>query len=111
MPKEWILNSATNRFQLNYKKNVGAVSESIRKCAPKNLAEWESYYFSNVWPKEHLIQLGKKLYVKVSEVLAAHWPDRPGFLLARDCTCLYLLPPDCDFTVCYGNSDTCKSET
>ena len=28
MPKEWILNSATNRFQLNFKRNVGAVSEA-----------------------------------------------------------------------------------
>ncbi len=30
MAKEWILNSAMNRFQLNFKRNVGATSESIR---------------------------------------------------------------------------------
>jgi hypothetical protein len=71
MAKEWILNSATNRFQLNFKRNVGAVSEEIRKCSPKTLKEWEDYYFKNVYPKEHLINLGKKLYVKISEVLAA----------------------------------------
>ncbi|MGK9369252.1 MjaI family restriction endonuclease [Melioribacter sp. Ez-97] len=71
MAKEWILNSATNRFQLNFKKNVGAVSEEIRKCEPKSLEEWETYYFNNVYPREHLIDLGKKLYVKVTEVLAA----------------------------------------
>ena len=35
MPKEWILNSAMNRFQLNYKRNVGATSQSIRECEPK----------------------------------------------------------------------------
>ncbi len=29
MAKEWILNSAMNRYQLNFKRNVGAVSESI----------------------------------------------------------------------------------
>ncbi len=29
MAKEWILNSAMNRFQLNFKRNVGATSESI----------------------------------------------------------------------------------
>ena len=29
MAKEWILNNATNRFQLNFKRNVGATSESI----------------------------------------------------------------------------------
>ena len=33
MAKEWILNSAMNRFQLNFKRNVGPTSESIRwKC-------------------------------------------------------------------------------
>lgn len=71
MAKEWILNSATNRFQLNFKRNVGATSEAIRQCAPKSLAEWQSYYFSNIRSEEHIIQLGKKLYVKISEVLAA----------------------------------------
>jgi len=71
MSKEWILNSAMNRFQLNYKRNVGAVSEAIRQCAPKSKAEWEQYYFSNIRPKEHIIELGKKLYVKITEVIRA----------------------------------------
>ena len=71
MPKEWILNSAMNRFQLNFKRNVGAVSEEIRKCQPKNLKEWEEYYFKNVRSKEHIEQLGKKLYVKITEVISA----------------------------------------
>ena len=69
MSKEWILNSATNRFQINFKRNVGATSEEIRKCQPKELKDWEDYYFSHVHSKEHLEELGKKLYVKVSEVL------------------------------------------
>lgn len=71
MPKEWILNSATNRFQLNFKRNVGPTSLSIRKCQPKALKEWEEYYYQYVYPKEHLIDLGKKLYVKITEVLSA----------------------------------------
>lgn len=71
MAKEWILNSATNRFQLNFKRNVGATSEEIRKCEPKSLEEWRNYYFLNVRSEEHIIELGKKLYVKISEVLAA----------------------------------------
>ena len=71
MAKEWILNSATNRFQLNFKRNVGAVSEEIRKCAPKTIKEWQDYYFKNVYPKEHLINLGKKLYIKITEVLVS----------------------------------------
>ena len=71
MPKEWVLNSATNRFQLNFKRNVGATSEAIRKCAPKSLEEWQTYYFNNVRTEDQIIELGKKLYVKISEVLVA----------------------------------------
>lgn len=69
MAKEWILNSAMNRFQLNFKRNVGATSESIRKCSPKSLDEWREYYFMNVKSKEHIEELGKKLYVKITEVI------------------------------------------
>ncbi|MCB9226570.1 MAG: MjaI family restriction endonuclease [Chitinophagales bacterium] len=71
MAKEWILNSAMNRFQLNFKRNVGATSENIRECEPKSLKEWQVYYFENVRSKEHIIELGKKLYVKITEVIAA----------------------------------------
>ena len=71
MAKEWVLNSATNRFQLNFKRNVGATSEAIRKCAPKSLEEWQDYYFKNVKSEEHIIELGKKLYIKITEVLVA----------------------------------------
>ena len=71
MAKEWILNSATNRFQLNFKRNVGATSEAIRQCAPKSLEEWQAYYFSNVRTQEEIIELGKKLYIKITEVLVA----------------------------------------
>lgn len=71
MAKEWVLNSATNRFQLNFKRNVGATSEAIRKCEPKSLEEWQEYYFTNVRTEEQIIELGKKLYVKITEVLVA----------------------------------------
>ena len=69
MPKEWILNMTTNRWGLNKKRSVGPVSALIRKCAPKSLREWEEFYLKNVYPKEHLIDLGKKLYVKITEVV------------------------------------------
>jgi hypothetical protein len=71
MPKEWILNSAMNRFQLNFKRNVGAVSEAIRKCSPRSLDDWRDYYFKNIRPKEHIEELGRKLYVKITEVIAS----------------------------------------
>jgi hypothetical protein len=60
-----------NRFQLNFKRNVGAVSEEIRKCSPQNIDEWRDYYFKNVRTKEHIESLGRKLYIKISEVIAA----------------------------------------
>ncbi|QJR22148.1 hypothetical protein BREVNS_1398 [Brevinematales bacterium NS] len=71
MSKEWILNIAINRWGLQKKKNVGAVSEEIRKCSPKNIEEWERYYYENVRSKAHLEELGRKLYTKISEVLHA----------------------------------------
>ncbi len=71
MAKEWILNSAMNRFQLNFKRNVGPTSESIRACEPKTLEEWKAYYFREVRSKDHIIDLGKKLYIKITEVIQA----------------------------------------
>lgn len=69
MAKEWILNSAMNRFQLNFKRNVGPTSESIRQCVPKTIDEWREYYFKSVRSKEHIENLGRKLYVKITEVI------------------------------------------
>ena len=69
MAREWILNSAMNRFQLNFKRNVGPTSESIRRCAHRTLEEWREYYFKNVRSKEHIENLGRKLYVKITEVI------------------------------------------
>lgn len=71
MAKEWILNSAMNRYQLNFKRNVGATSESIRQCAPKNMEEWKNYYYSNVRSEQHIEELGRRLYVKITEVISS----------------------------------------
>ncbi len=81
MAKEWILNSAMNRFQLNFKRNVGPTSESIRKCVPKTLGDWREYYFSHVKPREHIVELGKKLYVKITEVIQSEVAD----ITEQDC--------------------------
>lgn len=75
MAKEWILNQATNRFQFNFKRNVGAVAAEIRACEPKDMDEWREFYFANVRSREHLEELGKRLYVKISEVLRAEIND------------------------------------
>ena len=83
MKREWILNIATNRWGLNKKSSVGPVSKWIRECSPKDIKEWESFYFKklkeflknnkkiDIDPKEYLILLGKKLYIKITEVLRA----------------------------------------
>ena len=81
MAKEWILNSATNRFQLNFKRNVGAVSDAIRECAPKTVNEWETYYFANIRDKSHIEELGHKLYVKITEVIHSELGD----ITEQDC--------------------------
>jgi hypothetical protein len=70
-----------NRFQLNFKRNVGPTSESIRKCSPKNIEEWREYYFKNVKPMEQIVELGKKLYTKISEVVQAEI----GEITEQDC--------------------------
>ena len=82
MKKEWILNIATNRWGLNKKNSVGPVSEWIRECAPKTIDEWEEFYLKklgdflskkeiNVQSDEYLEHLGKKLYIKITEVIRA----------------------------------------
>ena len=80
MPKEWVLNIAFNRWQFNRPKYVGKLAEEIRKCSPKSVEEWEHYYFEKVRPdgemlgddmREHLREIGRRLYVKISEQLKA----------------------------------------
>jgi hypothetical protein len=71
MAKEWILNGANMRWGLTRKNKVGPVAELIRKCSPKNIQDWESYYFRNVHSKDDLENLGRILHVKISEVCQA----------------------------------------
>ncbi|HAQ39809.1 MAG TPA: hypothetical protein DCM73_02545 [Clostridiales bacterium] len=55
--KEFILNYATNRWQLNFKRNVGTTSDSIRLCNPSSIDEWSDYYYSNRRNYNHIDQL------------------------------------------------------
>ncbi len=63
MAKEWILNQANMRWGLTRKNKVGAISDEIRKCAPKSVEEWEEYYYNSVYPKSRLEELGRRLYI------------------------------------------------
>ncbi len=71
MAKEWILNQANMRWGLTRKSKVGAVSDEIRRCAPKTKEDWEKHYYKNVYSKDHLEQLGRTLYIKTTEVCQA----------------------------------------
>jgi len=80
--KEWILNVATNRWGLNKKSRVGPVSQWIRECAPQNIEEWETFYYQKLSkflnhkgialsPETYLEDLGRRLWVKITEVMQA----------------------------------------
>lgn len=51
--------------------SVEGTSELIQKCSPKRIEEWEEYYFQNVRNKEHIENLGRRLYIKITEVISA----------------------------------------
>lgn len=76
--RETLLNYAMNRWGLNKASSVGKTSELIRNCAPIEFKEWEEYYFKNaiqkkkdgvIITKDFITNLGKTLYVKLSEVV------------------------------------------
>jgi len=76
--REALLNYGMNRWGLNKAHSVGATSELIRIRSPSTFEEWEDYYFENAKQKkrdgtritrEYLIELGRKLYIKLSEVV------------------------------------------
>jgi len=76
--KETLLNYGMNRWGLNKASSVGTTSELIRSCSPNTYEEWEKFYFMTAVQKkkagekitrEYLIDLGQKLYYKLSEVV------------------------------------------
>jgi hypothetical protein len=60
-----------NRFQLNFKRKVGTVSEAIRTCGPGTVAEGEEYYYKNIRSRAHIDKLGRRLFIKITEVISA----------------------------------------
>ena len=76
--RETLLNYGMNRWGLNKAYSVDGISELIRKCSPKSFVEWDDYYFKNAKQKkkngikitrEYISGLGRKLYIKLSEVV------------------------------------------
>ncbi|MEO6883261.1 MAG: MjaI family restriction endonuclease [Bacteroidia bacterium] len=75
---ETLLNYGLNRWGLNKAYSVGALSELIRSCAPKEFKEWEEFYFTKGSQKkkdgikitrEYITGLGQTLYIKLTEVV------------------------------------------
>ena len=69
-----------NRWGLNKKTNVGPTSASIRTCRPQSLREWEDYYFSHVRSREHVIELGRRLYANIRNIVAYEVRFHPQLL-------------------------------
>ena len=60
-------NMVVNRFQLNQKHNVGPISESIREYQPRSKEEWADFYYQHVRPREHIDELGRRMYQKIQD--------------------------------------------
>ena len=86
--KEFVLNYAMNRWQLNFKRNVGPTSASIRLCNPSSYEEWCNYYYANVRTSEHLDSLGKLLFKHISNDLPCEkrfHPELLALITEQDC--------------------------
>ena len=86
--KEFVLNYAMNRWQLNFKRNVGPTSDSIRICNPSSKEEWRQYYYSNVRSNDHITNLGKFLFQHISIDLPPETrfhPDLINSITEQDC--------------------------
>lgn len=86
--KEFILNYTMNRWQLNFKKNVGPTSDSIRLCNPKSYDDWKSYYYNNVRSHHQIDYLGELLYQHIKNDLPVEERFHPNLIASitkQDC--------------------------
>lgn len=93
--KEKVLNYACQTYQLSRPNKVGAVMALIRECQPNTIEEWEVWYFENAntvgknpfkITKDSLLELGERLYEKITEVVIPEWQDAFSKLTKEDCT-------------------------
>lgn len=92
--KEKVLNYACQTYQLSRPNKVGAVMELIRECQPNTIEEWESWYFEKAHTtgkkplkisKNILLELGERLYEKITEVVIPEWQEAFNKLTKEDC--------------------------
>jgi|SRR5574344_604484 hypothetical protein len=92
--KEKVLNYACQTYQLSRPNKVGAVMALIRQCQPQTIEEWKTWYFENAKTdgknafkitKESLLELGERLYTKITEVVIPEWQEAFNQLTKEDC--------------------------
>jgi hypothetical protein len=92
--KEKVLNYTSNAYHLTRPNKVGAVMSLIRECQPKTFKEWQHYYFEKAHTKtkvpikvnrEILIELGERLYEKITEVVIPEWTEAFKQITKEDC--------------------------
>ena len=92
--KEKVLNYATQTYQLSRPNKVGAVMALIRECQPKDIEQWEKWYFENASTdsktptkitKEGLEELGERLHSKIKETVIPEWTEAFNQLTLQDC--------------------------
>ena len=92
--KEKVLNYACQTYQLSRPNKVGAVMALIRQCQPQTIEEWKTWYFENAKTdgknafkitKESLLELGERLYTKITEVVIPEWQKAFNQLTKEDC--------------------------
>ncbi len=105
--KERVLNYACQTYQLSRPNKVGAVMALIRECQPQTIQEWEKWYFENAKTdgknafkitRESLLELGERLYDKITEVVIPEWEEAFKQLTKQDCIdYIYNLTINCTY--------------
>ena len=92
--KEFLLNYACQLYQLTRPNKVGEVMNLIRQCQPSSIEEWEQWYFENAITagknpvrisKESLLELGERLYVKMTELVIPQIQEAINNISRQDC--------------------------
>jgi hypothetical protein len=92
--KEKVLNYANQTYQLSRPNKVGTVMALIREYQPKTIREWEKWYFEKAYTEgknpakitnDTLVELGERLYVKITEIVIPEWQEAFNQLTLQDC--------------------------
>jgi len=80
LKNQYVIEIVADKEGLTKQNRVGRVAAWIRECSPKEISDWENFYFQklkdflkrkgiHLQPKEYLESLGKTLYTKITEAL------------------------------------------